>query len=474
MITFLAALYLLVLAILSLYGFVGLLTLWLYWRHRHNEPPRPPLPPELPPVTIQLPIFNERYVVERLVDAAVALEYPRDKLQIQILDDSTDDTTEIAAARVAHYRKQGIDISLLHRDNRQGYKAGALENGLSQASGDFIAIFDADFRPQPDFLQQTIPHFLADPRLGMIQARWGHLNDGDSALTAAQAIALDKHFAMEQNVRYRANLFPKFNGTGGIWRRDCVIDAGGWEDDTVCEDLCLSTRAILRGWQFRFLPDVVAPAELPASISAYKNQQARWAKGSSQCLVKFGRAILADRQHKLGSRLYALFSMSAYSTHLLFIALLLLQLPLIAANYQMPGWLLLFSLAAVGQPLLFITSQAVLYPDWQRRLRYLPALFLITIGLAPTNARAILQAFFGRKHIFVRTPKQGGNGRVAAAYRLHLDWIVAAELFLMAYAMASLLLALHQNNLGFVFFLTLCIAGFGYVLFLTWREQKVY
>ncbi len=472
MITFLVVLYLLALAILSLYGLVGLLTLWLYWRHRHDEQPQPPVPLELPAVTIQLPIFNERYVVEGLIDTAVTLDYPRDKLQIQIIDDSTDDTTEIAAARIAHYRQQGVNISLLHRDNQQGYKAGALENALPQASGEFIAIFDADFQPQPDFLRQTIPHFLAEPELGMIQARWGHLNDGDSALTAAQAIALDKHFAMEQNVRYWANLFPKFNGAGGIWRQDCMIDAGGWEDDTVCEDLCLSTRAILRGWEFRFLNDVVAPAELPASISAYKNQQARWAKGSSQCLVKFGRPILADRQHTLVSRLYALFSMSAYSTHLLLIALLLLQLPLIMADYQLPGWLLLFSLAGIGQPLLFIASQAVLYPDWQRRLRHLPTLLLIAIGLAPTNTRAILQAFFGREHVFIRTPKQGGNGRISPSYRLRFDWIVAAELFFMAYAALSILLALRQGNLGTLFFLAICVVGFGYVAFLTLREQK--
>lgn len=470
MIEILGIIYALTVAAMSLFGFLGLFTLWLYWRHRHDNAPCPALPAELPPVTIQLPIFNEKYVVERLINAAAAQVYPSDRLHIQVVDDSTDDTTPIAADLVDRYKRMGVHIDLLHRDNRQGYKAGALAAALPQAQGEFIAIFDADFEPQPDFLQKTIPYFVHEPGLGMIQARWGHLNANDSALTAAQAIALDKHFAMEQTVRHRANMYPKFNGAGGVWRRTCMEDAGGWQDDTVCEDLDLSTRAILKGWQFRFLNDVTAPAELPTSITAYKSQQARWAKGSTQCLNKFGGDILRDRRHSLAARLYALVSMSAYSTHLLLLALLLLQIPLIYGHYRFPTMLFVFSLIAIGQPLLFVLGQQALYPDWLKRLRHFPTLLVVAIGLAPSNSRAILQAFGKQEHVFVRTPKTGNMKGEKRPYRLPFDWIVGVELLLALYAAAGLLLAVAQGSWGSVFFLATCVLGFGYVALLSLRE----
>lgn len=474
---FLGLLYMTAVAILSLYGFLGLLTLGLYIRHRHDTYPLPHVSlDDLPAVTVQLPIFNERYVVKRLIETAVALDYPRHKLQIQVVDDSTDDTTDRAAELVAYYKKQGINISLIHRDSREGYKAGALANALTHATGDFVAIFDADFAPLPTFLQQTIPHFINEPGLGMIQARWGHLNSEDSLLTGAQAIALDKHFAMEQTVRHRANLFPKFNGAGGIWRKACLEDAGGWQDDTVCEDLCLSTRAILRGWQFRFLNDVTAPAELPTSITAYKNQQARWAKGSTQCMIKFGRDIMINQNHSVLARFYALFSMSAYTTHLLLITMLLLQVPLVYLGYRFSPYMLLFTVAGLGQPILFILGQQVLYPDWQRRLRYFPALLLVAIGTAPSNTRAILQAFFGRRHVFIRTPKMGDSflrkRGDAGIYRMQFDWIVLVEVFLALYAATGIGLILQRGNAGALFFLVTCAVGFGYVAWLSLRETS--
>ena len=477
MINFLGFVYMTAVAILSFYGFLGLLTLRLYIRHRHDTFPLPAVTTDdLPTVTIQLPIFNERYVVKRLIEAAVALDYPRDKLQIQVVDDSTDDTTDRAAELVTYYNKKGVNISLLHRDNREGYKAGALTNALTHATGKFVAIFDADFAPLPTFLQQTIPHFSNEPEMGMIQARWGHLNPEDSLLTGAQAIALDKHFAMEQTVRHRANLFPKFNGAGGIWRKACMEDAGGWQDDTVCEDLCLSTRAILRGWQFRFLNDVTAPAELPTSITAFKNQQARWAKGSTQCMIKFGRDIIADKNNSVLARFYALFSMSAYTTHLLVLIMLLLQVPLIAAGYRFSPYMLLFTIAGLGQPILFILGQQVLYPDWRRRLRYFPALLLVAIGLAPSNTRAILQAFFGRQHVFVRTPKMGDSilrkRGDAGIYKMRFDWIVLVELFLALYAAVGIGLIIRGGNVGSLFFLLTCMIGFGYVGWLSFREAQ--
>jgi cellulose synthase/poly-beta-1,6-N-acetylglucosamine synthase-like glycosyltransferase len=437
----------------------------------------------LPKVTIQLPVFNERFVIGRLVDAATQLDYPADKLQIQVIDDSTDDTTEIAGKLVNRYQAQGMNIQLLHRDNRQGFKAGALQEGLHRASGDYVAIFDADFQPDPDYLRRTIPHFLSDPQLGMVQVRWGHLNSGDSQLTGAQSIALDKHFAMEQTVRHRANLYPKFNGSAGVWRRTCLEEAGGWQDDTVCEDLCLSTRAILKGWRFRFLNEVEAPAELPSTISAYKNQQARWAKGSTQCLVKFGPAILTDTRQRLVARLYALLSMAAYMTHLLLLILLLVQVPLIYLGFRPPAGLLLFAVAGIGQPLLFVLGQRELYSDWQHRLRFFPALLLVAVGLAPANTRAIAQAVFGRHHTFVRTPKgapttvllasinPAGARSAAVHYRLPVDWIVLVELLLSAYALAGLILCLRTGNVGPIFFMLICTLGFAYVAQASIREQ---
>jgi cellulose synthase/poly-beta-1,6-N-acetylglucosamine synthase-like glycosyltransferase len=479
MTTLLAGVYILVVAALSLYGLMGLLTLFLYWRHRDVRHPLPHVPPaDLPAVTVQLPIYNERFVVERLLKAAVALDYPADRLQIQVVDDSSDDTTQRAAALVARYQQAGVNIQLVHRGDRRGYKAGALENALRSATGEFIAIFDADFLPPPDFLRRTIPHFRRQPRLGAIQTRWSHLNADESPLTAAQAIALDKHFAMEQAVRHRAELFPKFNGAAGVWRRACIEDAGGWEHDTVCEDLCLSTRAVLRRWRFRFLDDVEAPAELPRSIGAYKSQQARWAKGSFQCLLKFGRAIWGDGGHSRLARIYALLSMSAYFTQVFVMILLLLQLPLILLDYHFSGWMLLFSVAGVGQPLLFVLGQQVLYPDWRRRLRHMPTMLLVAIGIAPSNARALAQVLLKRSHPFVRTPKLGvnGNGRngrfpaPAPSYTFPFDWIVLVELGLAAYAALTLILALARGNLGPLFLLLLGLFGFSYVAALSLRE----
>ncbi|MEZ4643469.1 MAG: glycosyltransferase [Chloroflexota bacterium] len=473
MIQFLGSLYVLTVAAMSIYGLLGLFTIWLYWRHRHDTFPAPAVAPaDLPTVTVQLPTYNERYVITQLVEAAVSLDYPRDKLQIQIVDDSTDETAQLAAALAAQYQQQGVNITCVQRAERVGYKAGALANALQQATGEFVAIFDADFQPKPDFLQETIPHFCDNPRLGMIQARWGHLNVDESPLTAVQAIALDKHFAMEQTVRHRANLFPKFNGAAGIWRRVSIDDAGGWLDDTVCEDLCLSTRAILKQWEFRFLTEVEAPAELPVSMNAYKNQQARWAKGSMQCFLKYGRAILSTPYHTIGARLYALLSMSAYITHIFILLLLLLQVPLIYLNYHFSPYMMVFSIAGVGQPVLFVLGQRVLYADWGRRLRHFPTLLIIAIGMAPNNSRALIEAAARRTHEFVRTPKKGFGGQLANqnVYKLPFDWIVLIELFLALYASLGLGLALQKGQFGALFLLSTCLLGFGYVAYLSLRE----
>lgn len=355
----LVGLYIFTVTGLAIYGLLGFIALGLFLRHRHDDP-KATAPIDwltLPSVTVQLPVYNEKAVIRRLIDAAAALDYPRDRLQIQILDDSTDETTQLAGEAVEEFAAMGFDISLIHRANRGGYKAGALNEGLTTARGEFIAIFDADFVPAPDFLLRTIPYLLADRAIGAVQARWGHLNDGESLLTGAQAVALDKHFIVEQLVRFRAELFPKFNGSAGVWRRACLLDAGGWQDDTVCEDLCLSTRAVLCGWKFYFAADVVAPAELPPTITAYKAQQARWAMGGTQCLAKYAAPICLARQ-KPFARLYALVSMSGYFSNVLVMMLVLVQIPLLITGARLPAWLL---------PLGIVGLDNHCYSSWPKR-----------------------------------------------------------------------------------------------------------
>lgn len=446
-------------AALAVYGLLGFVTLWLFLRrHAPESEAHFEGTTYLPKVTVQLPIYNEREVVGRLIAAAVALDYPRERLQIQVLDDATDDTTAIAARVVAHYQAQGHDIVLIHRDHREGYKAGALADGLVKATGELIAVFDADFVPGADFLRRVVRYFADDPQLGLVQARWGHLNGDASRLTAAQAVALDKHFVVEQQVRFSCDYYPKFNGSAGVWRRACIEDAGGWQADTVCEDLCLSTRAVLAGWRFRYAGDVVAPAELPESMLAYKNQQARWAMGSTQCLRKYGHAIITDSARPLPGRLYALLTMSAYATHALLILLLITQLPLLLLGARLPAWLLACSLFGLGQPVLFVVAQAVSYRDWRRRLSALPFLLVIAVGLAPASTLAVFKALRGDTFTFTRTPK--GNG---GSYRLAADRLLWAEIALLFYAALTLAVAASTGSAGSIFLPLLCLLGLGYV-----------
>ena len=494
MIPLLGTLYLLLALGLAVYGLTGLLTLGLYLRHRRDPTPRPrPLRPEdAPPVTVQLPVYNEAPVIERLIDAAAALDYPHQQLQIQVLDDSTDETTSLAAARVAYHRAAGIDIELIHRETRDGYKAGALQAGLEGATGDFIAIFDADFVPQPDFMQHTIPFFLEQPNLGMVQTRWGHLNASYSPLTRAQAISLDKHFAIEQLVRHRANLFPKFNGSGGVWRTACAQAAGGWQADTLCEDLDLSTRAQLDGWRFLFLSNVVSPAELPPQMSAFKIQQARWAKGSLQCAAKFWRQILGSQRHSPLGRAYALISMTGYLAHPLLLGLLLLLPPLLYWGYNFSPLLAWLSIAGIAQPLLFLLSQQALYPHWLRPAAAgLPALALVAVGLAPSNTWSVWETLIRGVHKFHRTPKfnllpRPDGGRVKqplggfshipftrASHRRH-KWspLILSELALALYALLGAGVALALGSYGSLPFLLLCAAGLGYTAVLSLRDDS--
>jgi cellulose synthase/poly-beta-1,6-N-acetylglucosamine synthase-like glycosyltransferase len=438
----------------------------LFLRHRKDPVPRPEIT-RFPRITVQLPIFNEALVVERLIDSIVRLDWPRDRLQIQVLDDSTDETIAMAKLLVEGYHAQGINIELVHRTDRSGFKAGALREGLKSATGEFIVIFDADFVPDPDWLHKTVPYFLDRPRLGMIQTRWAHLNYNYSLLTRSQALALDGHFTVEQTARQRSGLLMNFNGTAGIWRRECITDAGGWQADTVSEDMDLSYRAQLRGWQCLFLPDVGTPSEVPPQLAAFKRQQFRWAKGSIQCLKKLGWSVATARL-PLVVRWQALVHLSTYLIHPLMVMLLLISLPLMLLSFRLHGALGLLSLVSLGPPLMFAISQRRLYPrHWLRRFAFMPGLMWLGTGVALNNTRAIIEALLGVNNVFKRTPKfriEARNDRwLGSQYALPLDGMIFGELALALYAVASVGVSLWQGNLFAVPFLMLYVSGFGYV-----------
>ncbi|OGG46020.1 MAG: glycosyl transferase family 2 [Candidatus Handelsmanbacteria bacterium RIFCSPLOWO2_12_FULL_64_10] len=401
--------YCLALGLLLLYGSHRYLIVRLYYRNRHGVP-KPHSPPDpWPSVTVQLPVYNERYVVERLIRSVAGLDYPGDRLEIQVLDDSTDDTADIAQACIEALRRDGHAVSHVRRGGREGFKAGALAEGLKTAGGEFIAVFDADFVPPPDLLRRVIPHF-GDPSVGMVQTRWGHLNRDYSLLTKVQALFLDGHFVMEHGARSRSGLFFNFNGTAGVWRRSCIQDAGGWQHDTLTEDLDLSYRAQLCGWRFVFLPDVVAPAELPVDVNAYKTQQHRWVKGSVQTARKLLPGVLRSG---LPFRVKAesVFHLTGNLSYLLMALVSVLIFPAILARAHM-GWykvllvdIPLFSMATFAVSSFYVCSQREINPAWRSQIKYLPCLMSIGLGISLNNARAVLEALWGHPSGFLRTPK---------------------------------------------------------------------
>ncbi len=476
----LAAVYALITLWLAAYGLHNWVLLVLYWWHRKRAGDRwVPQPPRanLPAVTVQLPLYNERYVVRRLIDAVASLDYPRDRLEIQVLDDSTDETTAIARARAAFWRERGVDIRVLHRSDRAGFKAGALAWGLQQARGELIAVFDADFRPRPDFLLRVVPPFLADPRLGMVQTRWSHLNADDSLITRAEAIALDGHFVVEQTARSRAGLLMHFNGSGGVWRRACIEESGGWQSDTVCEDLDLSYRAQLAGWRCRFLPEVDCPSELPPQMLAFKQQQARWARGSAQCLRKLARPLLASRRMGPIRKLLGLLHLSGYFIHPLLVLLLLLTPVTLLVPSPLGDVSQLLGPLCLGPILVYGTGQWALYRDWKRRLLAFPVLALVGTGIAWGNTVAILQGLTHWGGVFARTPKfhldGGAKNWQRSPYRLTRDRSVVGEVFLMVYAMATIALAWSLGQRGAIPFMLLYALSFGLVAGLSLRETAL-
>ncbi len=464
--------YFVVLIVLASYGMHRYVLVFLYYKNRKKRVTEPPghfL--ELPRVTVQLPIFNEQFVVERLVEAICRMEYPRDRLDIQVLDDSTDETVAVARDVVERYAALGQPISYHHRSNREGFKAGALQEGMKTARGEFIAIFDADFVPPEDFLLRVIHHFT-DPKVGMVQGRWTHINRNYSFLTEVEAILLDGHFILEHGARSRSGVFFNFNGTAGMWRRQAIEEAGGWEHDTLTEDTDLSYRAQLKGWRFVYLQDVECPAELPIEMTAFKTQQARWAKGLIQVSKKILPQVMrADVPRRV--KIEAWYHLTANLSYPLMIVLSTLLLPaMIVRFYQ--GW---FQMLYIDLPLFlastfsissfYLVSQKELYPrSWLRTFLYLPFLMALGIGLTITNSRAVLEALAGIQSSFKRTPKYRVEGKAdkvqAAKYRRRLGWVPWVELAIGTYFAATVYYAVDNENYMTVPFLLLFVLGYWY------------
>ena len=465
--------YFIVLVLLAAYGMHRYQLVYLYYKYRKNKVTEPESRfAELPQVTIQLPIFNEQYVIDRLVECVCRIEYPRDKLEIQVLDDSTDETVEVARAVVERYAALGHRISYHHRTNREGFKAGALDAGLKVSSGEFVAIFDADFTPQPGWLMKVIHHF-ADPTIGMVQTRWTHLNRSYSFLTEVEAILLDGHFVLEHGGRSRAGVFFNFNGTAGMWRRQAIDDAGGWEHDTLTEDTDLSYRSQLKGWKFRYLQDVECPAELPIEMTAFKTQQARWAKGLIQCAKKdLPKVLRADVSRR--EKLEAWYHLTANISYPLMIVLSTLLLPAMVIRFYQ-GW---FQMLYIDIPLFlastfsissfYLVSQKELFPrKWYRTFLFLPPLMALGIGLTITNSKAVLEALVGHQSAFARTPKYrviNKQDKAAAAkkYRKRLGWIPYVEMLIGGYFALTVWYAIANENYITVPFLFLFVFGYWY------------
>ncbi|MBU6182912.1 MAG: glycosyltransferase [Verrucomicrobia bacterium] len=473
--------YIAVLLGLSIYGLHRYAMVWLFLKNRKKTPVPAAQFDRLPAVTVQLPVFNEFFVVERLLEAVSRIDYPRELLEVQLLDDSTDESLPLARGHVEKLRAAGLDIRHIHRSDRHGFKAGALQEGLLAARGELVFILDADFLPPPDILHKLVHHFT-DPKVGMVQARWGHLNAGNSLLTRMQAMFLDGHLLIEQTARSHSGRFFNFNGTAGIWRRSCIDDAGGWQHDTLTEDLDLSYRAQLRGWKFVFLPDVVVPAELPEDIDGFKSQQHRWTKGSIQTCLKLLPAVWRSRI-PAALKLEATVHLTSNFCYLLLILLCVLLFP---QSQAAPGgpwrtWLVdipIFLATTVSIVIYYAVGQFHLHPQgWWKKLLLIPGLLSLAIGMSVNNAKAVLEAI-ARKHSgFTRTPKTGGGAtRPPAAYRPERTLIPLAEALFAAFFAFCLLDAIRSGAWTSVPFLMLFAGGFAYVaglsLLARWNSAK--
>src|SRR3984957_15183226 len=464
--------YFIVLILLASYGAHRYVLVYLYYKNKKNRTTDPPAHfADLPRITVQLPIFNEQFVVERLLDAVCRLKYPPEKLDIQVLDDSTDETVAVARGLVNHYAARGFPVSYHHRSNREGFKAGALAEGLKTSRGEFVAIFDADFVPPEDFLQRVIHHFT-DPKIGMVQTRWTHINRNYSFLTEVEAILLDGHFVLEHSGRARSNVFFNFNGTAGMWRRCAIDEAGGWRHDTVTEDTDLSYRAQLLGWKFLYLPDIECASELPVEMNAFKAQQARWAKGLMQTAIKILPRVMRSSE-STQIKAEAVFHLTANISYPFMVVLSTLLLPaMIVRFYQ--GWfkmlfidMPIFNASSCAISAFSLTSQRILYPKtWKRSILYMPLVMAVGIGLSVRNAKAVIEAILGVKSEFVRTPKFKIEGQTGTwkkkLYRNRSGWMPYLEIALGLYFAATIVYSIQNENYATAPFLFLFVWGFLY------------
>lgn len=473
-----------VLAILSVYGLHRYEIIRTYFKHRKKQVTEPPVRfTELPRVTIQLPLFNERYVVERLLDEVTKIEYPRDRLEIQVLDDSTDNTREFASALVERYRALGYPVKYLHRPDRTGFKAGALQAGMQQASGELIAIFDADFIPPSDFLMRTV-HFFADPQVGAVQTRWSYLNRDYNFLTEVEAMLLDGHFILEHGARSCAGYFFNFNGTAGILRRKMIEESGGWQHDTLTEDSDLSYRAQLKGWRFVYLPNLTCPSELPVEMHGFQVQQSRWAKGLTQVAKKLLPDILkANIPWRVKAE--AILHLTPNISYPLMIVVTALMLPVMIVRFYMGVYQMLF----LDLPLIvasfwsisafYVVAYRELYPkNWKRSIFLLPMLMAVGVALTIVNSRAVLEALFGIQTSFVRTPKYAiGERRRETGpkgYRRKSGWLPYIEIAVGTYFLGTVVFAVDIQNYLCIPFLVLFVAGYYWAGFATlYQEYRV-
>ncbi len=476
---FILSLYALSLLLLFVYNLGQLSLIVIYLRSKRQRQVATVSPDSaawsaLPHVTVQLPLYNERYVVERLIDAVAALNYPADKLEIQVLDDSTDDSIELSTRKVRYYQQLGLTIELIRRPERVGFKAGALAYGLDRAKGEFVAIFDADFVPDPDFLLKTIPHF-ANPAVGIVQTRWTHLNEDYSLLTRLQAFGLNAHFFIEQSGRNAADFFMNFNGTAGVWRKSAIYDAGGWSSDTLTEDLDLSYRAQLKGWKFVYREDIGSPAELPVAMAALKSQQYRWMKGAAECARRLMMRVLRSPNVPIVNKLHAFFHLFSSSTFLLVFVLSLLSVPVLYIRSLHPEWAMVYFLINFFQCNLIILLLFYGIPFWRSRTQsrllfplYFVAYSSLMMGLSLHNAIAVVEGYIGRKTPFVRTPKfnvQKGsdNWRTNVYMESGFPWLTLLEGGMLLYFLGGIALGIYLHDYRMLLFHCMLTVGFGMV-----------
>jgi len=471
--------YFISLLILFAFGSHGFVMVYHYFKHRDTTDAETLPLTEFPMVTVQLPIFNEMYVVRRLIESSCAIKYPADKLEIQVLDDSTDETVELVENIVREMKEHGHNIHHVRRSTRQGFKAGALKDGLQLATGEFIAIFDADFVPREEFLLKTLPYFYSDKKIGMVQTRWEHLNGEYSLLTRIQAMALDGHFVIEQAIRNKAGFFINFNGTGGIWRKACIEDAGNWHSDTLTEDLDLSYRAQLRGWKFKFLKNVTSPAELPSEINALKTQQFRWTKGAIETARKTLPAVWkSGLPFKI--KVHSTFHLTNNIVFPFILVAGILNIPLMfikhAGGYESYFEMMsVFVFAFIGSFLFYMYSQKDVYSDWRRRLFLFPLFMAGSMGFAVNNSKAVIEGLFKRKSDFVRTPKYSIQGKKDSwldkkYVPIKFSWTVLVEIALAIYCLFGVVSSLYYLEIAAVPFQLLFFMGFGFVSYLSVRQ----